>query len=58
MEEKLRILILEDVPADAELVERELRNAEIAFMSPSVPMIVRHLPPDKLPGRVGDMLWK
>ncbi len=33
MEEKLRILILEDVPADAELVERELRNVGIALIS-------------------------
>jgi len=29
----LRILILEDVPTDAELVERELRNAGITFTS-------------------------
>jgi PAS domain S-box-containing protein len=29
----LRILILEDVPTDAELVERELRKADIAFTS-------------------------
>jgi len=33
MAEGLRILILEDVPADAELVERELQNAELAFTS-------------------------
>jgi PAS domain S-box-containing protein len=31
MSEKLRILILEDVPADAELVQRELRKAGIQF---------------------------
>lgn len=29
----LRVLILEDVPADAELVKRELKKAEIAFTS-------------------------
>ncbi len=31
--EALRILILEDVPTDAELVERELEKAEIVFTS-------------------------
>ena len=29
----LRILMLEDVPTDAELVKRELRKADIAFTS-------------------------
>ena len=33
MDKKLRILILEDVPSDAELVERELRGAGLAFDS-------------------------
>ncbi|MGB9716443.1 MAG: response regulator [Thermodesulfovibrionales bacterium] len=33
MEKQLRILILEDVPADAELVENELRRAGIEFTS-------------------------
>jgi PAS domain S-box-containing protein len=36
MEEKLRILILEDVPADAELMERELRKGGIIFSSKKV----------------------
>ncbi len=33
MEEELRILILEDVAAHAELIERELRQAEIVFIA-------------------------
>ena len=33
---ELRILILDDVPTDAELVERELRNAELTFTSKHV----------------------
>ena len=33
MDKKLRILILEDVPTDAELIERELQKAKIAFTS-------------------------
>lgn len=33
MNEKLRILILEDVPTDAELIERELHKAEFYFIS-------------------------
>lgn len=33
MEKELRILILEDVPADAELMEHELRKAGIEFSS-------------------------
>ncbi|HYQ86213.1 MAG TPA: PAS domain S-box protein [Bacteroidota bacterium] len=33
MNHKLRILLLEDVPADAELVEVELRGAQISFTS-------------------------
>jgi two-component system, cell cycle sensor histidine kinase and response regulator CckA len=33
MNEETRILILEDVPADAELIERELRRAGILFIS-------------------------
>jgi len=33
MDEKLRILILEDIPADAELVVRELSKAKINFLS-------------------------
>jgi PAS domain S-box-containing protein len=36
MDKELRILILEDVPTDAELVERELRNAKIEFSSKRV----------------------
>jgi PAS domain S-box-containing protein len=36
MEKKLRILILEDVPADAELMERELRKGGIIFSSKRV----------------------
>ena len=36
MEKKLRILILEDVPADAELMERELRKGGIIFSSKKV----------------------
>ena len=36
MEEKLRILLLEDVPTDAELAERELRNAKISFSTTRV----------------------
>ncbi len=36
MGEKLRILILEDVPSDAELAGRELRNAGISFVSERV----------------------
>ena len=36
MSDDLRILILEDVPTDAELVERELRRAGIAFVSERV----------------------
>lgn len=31
MDKKLRILMLEDVPSDAELIERELRRAEFTF---------------------------
>jgi len=34
--EALRILILEDVPADAEMIERELKNTGIAFTSKCV----------------------
>ena len=33
MDKELRILILEDVPADAELIERELRKGGIVFSS-------------------------
>ncbi|HUL30035.1 MAG TPA: response regulator, partial [Thermodesulfobacteriota bacterium] len=33
MDKKLRILILEDVPADAELTERELHRGRIEFSS-------------------------
>ncbi len=33
MDKKLRILILEDVPTDAELIERELQKAETPFTS-------------------------
>lgn len=33
MEKQLRILILEDVPADAELIENELRKGGIEFIS-------------------------
>ena len=33
MDKKLRILILEDVPTDAELIERELQKAEFALTS-------------------------
>ncbi|MFZ3137752.1 MAG: PAS domain S-box protein [Thermodesulfovibrionales bacterium] len=33
MDKELRILILEDVPADAELEEHELRKAELVFIS-------------------------
>lgn len=33
MDKELRILILEDVPTDAELMERELRKGEILFSS-------------------------
>lgn len=33
MEKELRILILEDVPTDAELIERQLQKAGIAFSS-------------------------
>ena len=36
MDEKLRILILEDVPSDAELIEFELRKAHIEFTSKCV----------------------
>ena len=36
MEKELRILILEDVPADAELMERELRKGGIIFSSKKV----------------------
>lgn len=36
MNTNTRILILEDVPADAELIERELRVASIAFVSERV----------------------
>ena len=36
MGEKLRILILEDVPTDAELARRELRDAGISFVSKRV----------------------
>ena len=36
MDKKLRILILEDVPADAELMERELRKGGIEFSSKRV----------------------
>jgi diguanylate cyclase (GGDEF)-like protein len=36
MDKKLNILILEDVPTDAELVERELRKVNIAFSSKRV----------------------
>lgn len=36
MDEKLRILLLEDVPTDAELAERELRNAKISFSTTRV----------------------
>ena len=33
MDEKLRILLLEDVASDAELVEHALRKAKLAFGS-------------------------
>jgi signal transduction histidine kinase len=33
LKKSLRVLILEDVPADAELVERELRSAGVEFVS-------------------------
>ncbi len=33
MHAKLRILMLEDVPTDAELIERELRRGQIDFVS-------------------------
>jgi PAS domain S-box-containing protein/putative nucleotidyltransferase with HDIG domain len=36
MADELKILILEDVPADAELIERELRKGEIKFSSKRV----------------------
>ena len=36
METELRILIVEDVPSDLELVERELRKAKIAFRTKQV----------------------
>ena len=36
MDKKLRILILEDVPADAELTEYELRKAGVEFISKRV----------------------
>ena len=36
MTEKLKVLILEDVPTDAELVERELRKAKLGFSSKRV----------------------
>lgn len=36
MDKELRILILEDVPKDAELMERELRKGGIAFVSKRV----------------------
>jgi len=36
MERELRILIIEDVPADAELMERELRKSGLAFASQCV----------------------
>lgn len=36
MEQTLRILILEDVPTDAELIERELRRAGIKFAAQRV----------------------
>ena len=36
MENQLRILILEDVPSDAELVERELRKGGVAFSAKHV----------------------
>ena len=36
MDKELRILILDDVPADAELEEHELRKAGISFISKRV----------------------
>lgn len=33
MEQELHILVLEDLPTDAELIERELRRAEINFLA-------------------------
>lgn len=36
MDKKLRILIIEDVPTDAELIERELHKAEFYFISKRV----------------------
>ena len=36
LKKSLRVLILEDVPSDAELMERELRSAEIEFVSTRV----------------------
>ena len=36
MDKKLRILFLEDVPSDAELIARELRKAKLAFSSERV----------------------
>ena len=36
MDAELRILLLEDVPEDAELAERELRNANVSFTSTRV----------------------
>jgi signal transduction histidine kinase len=36
MDNELKILILEDVPSDAELIERELRRARIGFTSQRV----------------------
>ncbi|MGH7807891.1 MAG: response regulator, partial [Thermodesulfobacteriota bacterium] len=36
MQRELRILIVEDVPSDLELVERELRKAKLAFRTKQV----------------------
>ena len=36
MDDKIRILILEDNPTDAELIEHELRKGEIVFQSKRV----------------------
>ncbi len=42
MSEKLRILILEDVPNDAELAERELHGAGLTLDSRRVAAFRRH----------------
>ena len=49
MDKTLRILILEDNPADAELIEFELREAGISFDGKDMAKLAIKQPPPPLP---------